>query len=73
MFIICKYIIKIFIFSYKLIDYLKKNSPFDIQNCSIVIGSWLYDNSRINFEQSLSKIDLASYQVNPIWTLQTVY
>ena len=46
--------------------------PFDTQNCSIVIGSWLNDNSRINFGSMAVKIDLASYQPNPIWTLKKV-
>ncbi len=46
--------------------------PFDKQNCSILIGSWQHDTERLNFETTSSKIDLDSYQPNPIWTLKTV-
>lgn len=46
--------------------------PFDKQNCSIVLGSWIHDTERINFETTVSKIDLDNYVPSPIWTLRTV-
>jgi nicotinic acetylcholine receptor len=46
--------------------------PFDTQNCSIIVGSWKHSTDRINFETGVGKIDVASYQPHPIWTLKKV-
>lgn len=43
--------------------------PFDIQNCSIIIGSWQYDTTRIDFTSKVKGIDMSNYITNPTWTL----
>ena len=43
------------------------NFPFDRQNCSIIVGSWQYDMTRINL---LAEIDMDHFEdatPNPIW------
>ena len=46
--------------------------PFDVQNCSIVIGSWQLDTTRVDFFSGSNKITLSSYTPNPVWSLTTV-
>jgi nicotinic acetylcholine receptor len=46
--------------------------PFDSQNCSIILGSWQYDTTRIDFFSDDNKIDLTSYVSHPVWSLQRV-
>lgn len=47
-----------------------KNFPYDEQNCSIVIGSWQYDVTRIDFVTDTKYDDsLIEYIKNPIWKL----
>ena len=43
--------------------------PYDHQRCSIIIGSWQYDNSRLIFNASKSYLNLNNYLENPIWKL----
>ena len=50
--------------------------PFDIQKCSIIIGSWMNDDDRITFkndgDESVINLDLDSYIKHPIWELKTI-
>jgi hypothetical protein len=46
--------------------------PFDRQNCSILIGSWQHDSTRINFLSEDNFVDLTSYTLNPVWSLNKV-
>ena len=46
--------------------------PFDKQICSIMIGSWQHDTTRINFDSDSSKIDLSNYVAHPVWSLKAV-
>jgi len=46
--------------------------PFDVQNCSIIIGSWQLETTRIDFFSGSDKITLSSYTPNPVWALRTV-
>ena len=43
------------------------NFPFDTQNCSIIIGSWQYDTSRINLTAKVEQDYFADSTTNPIW------
>ena len=51
-----------------------KYYPFDTQNCSIVIGSWMHDRETIDFTESEDgiEIDDSSYINHPIWNLNTI-
>lgn len=46
--------------------------PFDVQNCSIIIGSWQHDTNRMDFSSDEKKIDLNNFITNPVWKLQQV-
>jgi hypothetical protein len=46
--------------------------PYDRQNCSIVIGSWQHDASRINFTSKDSFVDLSTIVKSPMWNLSRV-
>lgn len=46
--------------------------PFDTQNCSIQIGSWQLDKSRIDFNSNLSNIDTSNFQLSQLWSLNSV-
>lgn len=46
--------------------------PYDRQNCSIIIGSWQHDTTRINFISSDNFVDLTSLTSNPVWNLNRV-
>jgi len=46
--------------------------PYDRQNCSILVGSWQHDTSRINFLSSDNFVDLTSYTAHPVWNLKRV-
>ena len=48
------------------------NYPFDTQNCSITVGSWQHDTTRINFLSDENKIDLSNYMSHPVWSLNRV-
>jgi hypothetical protein len=49
------------------------NFPFDTQNCSIVIGSWLNNDKEFNFQSSNGKkYDTTNYVPHPIWSLKTI-
>jgi len=45
--------------------------PFDNQNCSIVLGTWILDTTRINFFSN-KKVNLDFYTEHPVWQLKTV-
>ena len=47
--------------------------PFDAQNCSIQIGSWQLDSTRINFSSDSSKIDTKDFLYSTTWDLLGVY
>ncbi len=49
--------------------------PFDSQNCSIIVGSWNLDTSRIEYDPTVKKIDLNSYLPHQLWFMHlwTVY
>ena len=44
--------------------------PFDTQNCSIILGTWILDTSRMNF-YSNKKIVLDYYTEHPVWRLSS--
>ncbi len=47
--------------------------PFDMQNCSIIIGSWMNDLSQIVFANGYDeKLDTKNYINHPIWDLKEV-
>jgi hypothetical protein len=47
--------------------------PFDKQECSIIIGSWLNTMREINFIESKSKINITrNYFANSIWKLESI-
>jgi hypothetical protein len=45
--------------------------PFDSQKCSIVIGSWIYDDFDVNFTAS-NKSDYSSFVDHPYWQLTSI-
>ena len=46
--------------------------PYDKQNCSILIGSWQHDTTRLNFLSDDNKVDISNYIPNPVWNLLKV-
>ena len=44
--------------------------PFDAQNCSVVLGAWILDTSRLNLNSN-KKIALDFYIEHPIWLLSS--
>ena len=49
-----------------------KYYPFDSQTCSIVIGSWMMDFTKLRFTSDASKIDMSSYAEHAVWALDSV-
>ena len=43
--------------------------PFDTQECEVVIGSWQYLKSEVNF--SCEPVDLSLYMKDSLWTLES--
>ena len=46
--------------------------PFDTQNCSIVIGSWQLDTTRIDFSSDDTKINTDDYVQSAVWSLKKI-
>ena len=46
-----------------------KYYPFDTQNCSIVIGSWMMDSNKLTFITDSKQIDSSSYTEHAVWEL----
>ena len=44
--------------------------PYDNQTCTIVLGSWQYDNSRLIFSANDTVLNTANYVTNPTWILK---
>ena len=49
-----------------------KYYPFDTQSCSIVIGSWMMDVTKLKFITDSSNIDSSSYVEHAVWQLLSI-
>ena len=45
--------------------------PFDIQNCSVKLGSWQYDSSQLKLISDASYLDFTRVDTNQIWSMST--
>nr|XP_054774091.1 acetylcholine receptor subunit alpha-type acr-16-like [Lytechinus pictus] len=43
--------------------------PYDVQNCTLIWGAWMQDNSRISLSTSATNLDLEDFTPNPIWEI----
>lgn len=46
--------------------------PFDVQNCSLRIGSWFHTGEEIDLNSTIIIADVDSFRQNPRWNLQAV-
>ena len=44
--------------------------PFDIQNCSVKLGSWQYDSSQLKMVSNVSYLDFSRVNTNQIWDMK---
>lgn len=46
--------------------------PFDVQNCTIKIGSWYHTGEEININDTHYSEDTSKFHVNPEWSIEHI-